>query len=131
MKIFDLIKPLSDKKIWERRKFPRVEDVLRINYQRANDILHSNCLTKDISEGGLRLNLYQKMAIGSVLKLGIYLQDTEEPAWVIGKVAWTRETPGKDYPYEAGIEFYFFGPSFRSRIQDHIQSLTSQKSKDN
>ena len=111
------------RRIKERRRYPRVNDCLRINYQMANDVPHANCVTRDISAGGIRLNLYQKVQIGTVLKLGIDLRDHDDLAWAIGKVVWTKETPTREYPYEAGIEFYFFGPAFRSRIQNHIQAI--------
>jgi c-di-GMP-binding flagellar brake protein YcgR len=129
MRLFKLIKPLNGKIIWERRRYPRINYYLRTDYQIANDTLHSNCRTQDISEGGIRLNLYQRVEKGTTLKLGIYLQDFGEPAWVFGNVVWMRETPGKEYPYEAGIEFDFFNPSFRSRIQNHIQSIINEKNK--
>ncbi|KPK97354.1 MAG: hypothetical protein AMJ95_09365 [Omnitrophica WOR_2 bacterium SM23_72] len=117
-------------RIRERRRYPRINDCLRVNYQIANDIPHANCVTRDISEGGVRLNLYQKVSTGTILKLGIDLRDHAELAWAIGRVVWTKETPAKDYPYEAGIEFYFFSPSFRSRIQNHIQILREDKTRE-
>ena len=117
-------------RLYERRRYPRLNDRLRINYQLANDVPHTNCITRDISEGGIRLNLYQKVQTGTVMKLGIDLKDQEEFAWAIGKVVWSRETPTQEYPYEAGIEFYYFGPSFRSRIQNHIQILKGEHTKE-
>ncbi|MFH1458012.1 MAG: PilZ domain-containing protein [Candidatus Omnitrophota bacterium] len=131
MRILNFIKPLRERRIWERRKYPRVADCLNIDYKLANDIPHSYCVTRDISEGGVRLNLYQRMKIGTVLKLGIDLKDFTEPAWVIGKVVWAKETPGREYPYEAGIEFSFLANSFRSRIQNHIVGRMNDSHKKN
>jgi c-di-GMP-binding flagellar brake protein YcgR len=111
----------------ERRRYPRVTNSLRVNYQIANEILHSDCRTQDISEGGIRLSLYQKLATGTTLKLYIYLQDIAEPVLVLGRVAWIRETPGREYPHDAGIEFDFIDPALRVKIRDYIQTISPKK----
>lgn len=121
------MKLLNSRIFWERRKTPRVNSSLTINYQIPNDTLSSTSITQDISEGGIRLHLFQKLTVGGALKLGIYLQDRSEPAWVFGKVVWVKETPGSEYPYEAGIQFSLFDPSFRSRIHSYIQNISSEK----
>jgi len=108
----------------ECRKSSRVKDFLRIQYQLGSEIMHSNCRSKDISDIGIQMDLYQKLQVGVSLKLGIYLQDLAEPVLVFGKVAWIKETPGKEYPFEAGIEFSLIGsPSF-SKIKGHIQHIS-------
>jgi len=127
MRIFQRKKPVEDKKTEERRRYSRISNSLRINYQIANEDLRSTCRSADISEGGIRFSLYQKLEIGTTLKLGIYLQGSTEPVLAIGTVVWTKETPGKEYPFEAGIEFNVFDPSLRSKIQNHIQGISIQK----
>jgi c-di-GMP-binding flagellar brake protein YcgR len=123
--LYNIIKPLSDKIILGRRKYLRVNSAVKINYQIGNDTPRVNCVSRDISEGGVRLSLYQHIKIGTTLKLGIYLQDTAEPEQVFGKLVWEKETPGKDYPFEAGIEFSLFDPVFRSRIHSYVESTAS------
>ena len=127
MRIFQRKKPVEDKKTEERRRYSRISNSLRINYQIANDALRSNCRSADISEAGIRFSLYQKLRIGTTLKLGIYLQGSTEPVLAIGTVVWTKETPGKEYPFEAGIEFNVFAHSFLNEIKTHIQSITIDK----
>jgi len=127
MRLFNRKKPVSDRKNEERRRYVRISDSLKINYRIATYALRSNCRSADISEGGIRFNLYQKLEIGATLKLEIYLKDSAEPLSAIGRVAWTKETPGKEYPFEAGIEFNVFAPSFRSEIKNHIQSISIDK----
>ena len=107
----------------ERRRYPRINHSVRVSYQIGNNPLHPDCYTKDISEGGIRLNLYQKLANGTSVKLYIYFQDAKEPVLLLGKVVWTKETPGRDYPFETGIEFDFIDSSLRSKIQSCIQSM--------
>ncbi|KPK98962.1 MAG: hypothetical protein AMJ95_01500 [Omnitrophica WOR_2 bacterium SM23_72] len=123
MRWLKLIKTYKEKKKQKARRCDRISHSLKISYQIANDTLHVECRTKDISESGIRLNLYQKIEIGTVLKLGIYFQESVEPVWVIGKVVWLKATPRKEYPFEAGIEFTFLDSSSRSKFQNHIQDI--------
>ena len=127
MGLFKRKKPVGDKENKERRRYARISDSLKINYRLAADALRTNCRIADISEGGIRFNLYQKLEIGDTLKLEIHLKDSAEPLYAIGMVAWTRETFGKEYPFEAGIEFDVFSPYFRTEIKNHIQNISINK----
>ncbi|OGX18967.1 MAG: hypothetical protein A3K83_04795 [Omnitrophica WOR_2 bacterium RBG_13_44_8b] len=112
----------------ERRRYPRVNDILRISYQIGNDDLRYNCSSRDISEGGIRLNLYENIKTGTAIKLGIHLEDVAQPCWTIARIVWIKGTPGRDYPFEAGIEFSVLAPDFRASIHNHIQSITNKRS---
>ena len=127
MGLFNRKKPVGDRKNKERRRHVRISDSLKINYRLAADALRTNCRIANISEGGIRFNLYQKLEIGDTLKLEIHLKDSSEPIYAIGMVAWTREASGKEYPFEAGIEFNVFAHSFLDEIKTHIQSITINK----
>ena len=127
MGLFNRKKPVKHRKNKERRKYVRISAPLKINYRIATDGLRSSCRSADISEGGIRFNLYQKLEIGDILKLEIYLKDSAEYLSAIGRVVWTKETLGKEYPFEAGIEFDIFSPYFRSEIKNHIQSISINK----
>ncbi len=127
MRLLKLIKTYKEKKRQKPRRYERINHSLKISYQIANDTLHVDCQTKDISEKGIRLNLYQKIEIGTTLKLGIYFQGSEEPVWVIGKVVWLKATPKREYPFEAGIEFTFLDASSRFKHQNHIKNIIKEK----
>lgn len=110
-----------------RCRHHRIYILLRINYQAANGVSRYNCNTKDISEGGVCFGLYQPLEIGMALKIQIYPQNSTESIVLLGSVAWIKETPGKEYPYEVGIKFdEFCGPAI-SRIKDQIQSISIEK----
>jgi Tfp pilus assembly protein PilZ len=111
----------------QRRRHERISILLRINYEAVNDIPRYNCYSKDISEGGVRFGLYQKLKVVTPLKLQIYLRDPLEPVVTFGKVAWIKETAGKEYPFEVGIEFDAFCTPAISKIKDHIQSILIEK----
>ncbi len=110
-----------------RRRHERVSVLLRINYEVGNDTPRYNCGSMDISEGGVCFGLYQKLAIGTSLKIQVYLHDSTESVLLIGSVTWIKETTGKKYPYEVGIKFDECSAPSVSRIKDHIQSVLIEK----
>lgn len=120
MKLFKRRKPVAA----ERRRFVRISNQVRINYEIANEGPRSNCRSKDISESGIRFSLYQRLEVKTPLKLFIYLEEAAAPICVIGEVAWIRETSGEEYPYEVGIEFSFADSAFRTKIKNLIQSIS-------
>ncbi len=110
-----------------RRRHERISILLKINYESPNGILRYNCSSKDVSEGGVCFGLFQKLEIETPLKLHILLQDSPETLFTFGKVAWIRETPGKEYPFQVGIKFDEFCGFAISKIKDHIQSISIEK----
>ena len=117
-------KPSEGKK--ELRKYNRISRSLRVDYQIGIDIPRLDCRAKDISEGGMRLNLNQRLALGTFLKLYIYFQDAKEPVLIWGKVVGSRESPSMEYPFDTGIQFDFIDDSLRSKIQSYMQSISQE-----
>ena len=102
MGLFNQKKSVGDRKNKERRRYVRISDSLRISYRLAADALRTNCRSTDISEGGIRFSLYEKLEIGDTLKLEIQLKDSVEPLYAVGRIAWTAsEASDKEYPFEA------------------------------
>lgn len=114
----------SDK---ERRRHPRIRVFLKIDYQIADDISHLNCSTRDISEGGLRFGLFQKITPGTPLKLKVHLADKKEPLEIVGKAIWAKETPGKNFPYEVGIAFESLPPHSLDQVKQLIDNISIEK----
>jgi len=111
----------------ENRGSSRINNLLRIQYQLGTDTLYPNCRSKDVSDTGIRFDLFQRLEVGASLKLGIYLQDHAEPVLVFGKVAWVKETPEAEYPFEAGIKFDLMAPTVSSKIKEHIHHISISK----
>ena len=111
----------------ERRQYPRFPSSLLTDYNIGSEPINSIGVTKNISLGGICLNVYQRIKVGATLKLGIYLPDIAEPVAAIGKLVWTRETLGREYPFEAGIKFELFSPSFQTNIQNYINRIQNNR----
>lgn len=127
MSLFHWKKTVGQKGGERRRRHERISILLRINYEVSNQIPRYNCYSKDISEGGVRFGLYQNLEVATPLKLQIFLRDPLEPVLAFGRVAWMKETPGKEYPFEVGIKFDEFCTPAISKIKDHIQSILIEK----
>jgi hypothetical protein len=111
----------------ERRRHPRIRVFLKIDYQITDEIPRLNCASRDISAGGIRFGLFQKIDPGTPLRLKVYLEDTAEPVEVAGKVTWAKETPGQDFPFEVGIAFDAFSSSPIDKIKNFIQNISVER----
>ena len=82
--------------------------------------------SKNISAGGIRLVVLEKLRAGTVLDLKFLLSGSPEPVRAKGMVAWTEEyTVGSldsSKAYDAGIEFISIKQKDKARIQQYVQS---------
>ncbi len=112
----------------ERRQHARLYNSPELYYQTANNPQLHTCRVQDISEGGVRVALFEKLPVGTVIKLCIYLlSGSADQQWLLGKVVWVCEVQDREHPYEVGVVFDFFDPAFREKIQQYIQKLINEK----
>lgn len=83
-------------------------------------------ITKNISEGGICLIVYDKVDIGHTLRLKIELP-TKKVVESKGKVVWVKEFEiiGKsnEKRYDIGVEFSEVNPQDRDEMKNFILSL--------
>lgn len=108
----------------ERRKYIRIDKALSLSYEILESFLRPSCRSKDISEGGIRLRIFQRLAPGTALKLWIYLRDFEQPILAVGEVAWLQKQNDKEYPFEVGIRFIEINSSDRDKLSKYIISFS-------
>ena len=90
----------------ERRKYPRVDDFLSINYRlldSAGPFINTVC--KNISVGGLCFPVMEGLAQGSFLDIEINIREIKKNIKSQGRVAWSKKREDKRYPYVIGVEF--------------------------
>src|SRR3989338_7277335 len=75
----------------ERRRCGRFQKDLEVNYLVEKKPHLKNGRALDISEGGLKLLLDEKPAVGTILDLKITLPGSKEMAEIEGEVAWAEE----------------------------------------
>ncbi|MBU1998180.1 MAG: PilZ domain-containing protein [Candidatus Omnitrophica bacterium] len=87
----------------ERRKFPRIDIATNVSYA-AIIPAYEVGTTKDISEGGMCLEMKRKMARGTILRLEFDLPgDKPEHIEALGRIMWQR--PKTEDTYATGIKF--------------------------
>ncbi len=87
----------------ERRKFPRIEIATNVSFAVIIPAYEVGT-TKDISEGGLCLEMKRKLALGTILRLEFDLPgDKPERIEALGRIMWQR--PKTEDTYSTGIKF--------------------------
>ena len=96
----------------ERRKHTRFKKALGVNYSvRKKPRCDNPGKTADISEGGIKLLLSEKLQKGTVLDLKIPLSSPSQTVEAVGEVMWSEETQQKDI---SGKRLFYSGVMFRA-----------------
>jgi len=105
------------KECWDgvnRRHYPRFTRSLEVAYsiikKRAAEIAGGK--TVDISEGGVRLLLAEKLPLGACVTLKIALPGSLPEAEMLGNVVWTEDAADAADP--TGKRFFYSGIKFSS-----------------
>ena len=115
----------------EHRKYVRITESLKIGYKVVNPITGpGECLSKEISAGGIRLSVQQRLAPGDILELEISLSRSSKPIRATGEVVWVNEIEGFNLQYMIGIKFIKINPSEGSKIYNYIWEKIEGKKSD-
>ena len=109
----------------ERRNFVRVKIPCKITILQPSD-LTLDCHTENISAGGIRVMIGEKLGISSIVNLVIYVPG-QEPILCQGKVIWsfarkTKESPASLF-FDTGIEFSSIEDKDVEAIKELVLSL--------
>ncbi len=97
----------------QRRSTKRVKLKEPVRFQFKNPELYGTCLSCDVSEGGIKMNLNQFIPIKEELDLLIRLKD-EKAIDCRAKVVWIERLRYSER-YRAGLEFVRTGDYFNSK----------------
>lgn len=106
----------------DKRKYFRVDFKRPIKVHGKGVDLFQAHLAKDLSQGGIRVNSPEFIAVNSSVVVQIKLTDVGRVFDLEGKVAWVRQLPHTD-GFQLGLEFTG-GPSF---AKWQIANFTNQK----
>lgn len=112
----------------ERRKHIRFKKMLEINYVvRKKPHIKNNCKTIDISEGGAKIFLDEKLSKGAIMDLHISIPDSKEIVAIEGEVVWSEDASqdkesGKRFFY-CGIKFFAIKEPSQVSLIEYIRSL--------
>lgn len=114
--------------IAERRRFPRLSLNVEVEYKILEQIEPEFVITetKNLSAGGIRIILLEKVNIGTLLELKFLIPDLNKILSAIGKVVWIEEFIVGDIKtgkaYDAGIEFINISKEDREKIKQYVIS---------
>ena len=100
---------MADNKISEKRQFPRLKNGVKVIYKFMGVLGEKKDDAVDVSQGGIRLLLKEKVDPGTLLELGMSIPRDPGPFFTLAKVAWQAQkrklTADKQLYYETGVEF--------------------------
>lgn len=113
-----------------RRQYPRFAKSLEVAYsvlKRA--VMVAKGETVNISEGGVKLLLDEKLPLGTTLNLKISLPHNGQVSEITGDVVWTEEAPDVKDPsdkrfFYSGIRFSSIKESSGKSFVDYIRSIS-------
>jgi len=110
-----------------RRQFVRVAIRMSAEVHLGEETFTAT--TRDLSEGGVGLDLPRAVAEGAELTMGLFLvvddveEERMEPLWVKGRVAWSGEAD--EGRYVAGARFEVITDQQKAWIKQVLAHLTS------
>jgi len=87
----------------EKRRYRRIELRQPIQFQSQSSPLGGGSLSCDLSEGGVRVDMFDFLPLGTELTLQVRLAP-EKIVEYVGRVVWARKYPFADR-YQVGVEF--------------------------
>jgi len=118
----------------ERRKHVRFQksfDVIYILGKHPH--LKSKCSIMDISEGGMKILIAQKVEKGALMNLVLDLGDgSSSPTEVEGEIMWSEESKDSDplgrRMFYSGIKFLAIKEGHGKRLADYLRGMPSSTS---
>ena len=111
---------------FERRKYPRVNVDLPVEYYRTDLTTHHNGRAINASEEGLLLYLPEQMEIDQHLRLKLFFTSGSElnTAEILVKVVWVDIYPEKNWgDYRTGVSFMDVSPEDMTKLRNFLRSL--------
>lgn len=113
--------------VQERRRYERI-NVLNWVSVSSGEADNVNSVKKgaynyseNISVGGTKIRGNVPLAIGGVITIDYFVNNSSEVIKLTGKVVWTKMIIENDY-YEAGVEFVDLPAISEQKLKDHIQN---------
>jgi len=111
----------------ERRKYIRLGSAINIEYKTTGRHIAGNqTKSKNISAGGVKITIKEKLPLNSQLNLKFILPGDSKPVEVIGQIVWQQ--PQNEFgEYDTGIQYVQIEPDDIQRITDYVLRCISTK----
>jgi len=120
-------KPQTGVVSFERRKYPRFNVDLPIEYYRIDSSVSHAGRGLNISEGGLLIYFPEKMDLSQYLNLKLFFPLGSELSTieVLAEVAWTEIHLGESWgDYRCGVRFIDISPEDMTKFKKFLSSLS-------
>lgn len=107
----------------ERRRFPRVQELLSAQYRASGDLTSSwlTVTTLNMSAGGVRFRGTEPLQPGALLALRVQVPGVSEMLDLLGQVVWSHmQASGVT---ESGVEFLDITPHQQALIDQAVTFL--------
>jgi c-di-GMP-binding flagellar brake protein YcgR len=121
------VKPRYGTVNFERRKYPRFNIDLPIEYYRIDSSVSHAGRGLNISEGGLLIYFPEKMDLSQYLRLKLFFPLGSELSTieVLAEVAWTEIHLGESWgDYRCGVRFIDISPEDMTKFKKFLSSLS-------
>jgi c-di-GMP-binding flagellar brake protein YcgR len=119
------LKPRTGVAKIEERQHPRFLLNLPVEYYRVNSDVNQSGYTVNASEGGLMVNLPEKLEVGQYLKMKIFFSFGPDinSVEILSQVVWTDHT-GIIEGYRSGVKFVEISSEDLNRLINFLQNLS-------
>ncbi len=87
--------------------------------------------TENIGAGGIRVIIEEKIGVGEIVGLEIYLNETKNPISCKGRIVWVMEKQSLYRKnllfFDTGIEFYEIKKENRETIKNLVEAIVFEK----
>ncbi|HOW36020.1 MAG TPA: PilZ domain-containing protein [Candidatus Omnitrophota bacterium] len=105
----------------EKRHFLRARYNEPVRYHFRDSGKFGGCVARDISEGGIRLDLDDFVPLNSEMILQMKFHDSPMTTDVKGRVVWLQQVPYSDR-YHVGFQFVETNPLAKEGIRNYVKS---------
>ena len=108
----------------ENRKFVRIEWPVVIKYKTIEEPkAEDHIVGKDISEGGARFIIYERLMKGTKLDIQLEVPFDSMPLFVKGEVAWIKKIGEENSKtFEVGVAFEGINQNDHKRLKMYIEN---------
>lgn len=116
----------------ERRRDIRIKTFLETKYFiNKKPYQKKNSQSKNISIGGILLEMNEKLLPQVMLLMDIFLSNAERPVTAAGEVVWVKELPHNDEAgrrlFDTGIKFTSMKPKDKERLEKHLKEECNKR----
>lgn len=104
----------------ERRKFTRENIHAPVQYEHKAATYFGSTMTRDISEGGIRIVLDNFLPHNTELKFKINLKEMPMVINTLGSIVWSQHLPHSNR-YQFGVEFDEIDENYRRNLHEYLR----------